>query len=228
VIYSPPSRERRRGREMDRYVIIAVIIMLVLLSALGCEDEPTATSAERYSETVEGSFAVGDSSTLTIQDFVGSVVVRPGESGLIQVSAVKWAERQEDLEEIDVEMSMMQGSVQILCDNPSDLDNVSVDLEVTTPADTRPTLTIGVGSTRYEGRAEGECHFETGVGSIRLALPADVNVSVQLGVGVGSIEVGFPVIGQVSGTSVNGIIGTGLDGEIDAHVGVGSIVLVPQ
>lgn len=213
---------------MDRHVTAFAIILLVLLAALGCEDEPTATSDERYSEIVEESFAVGNSSSLTIQNFVGSVDVRPGESGVIQVRAVKWAERPEDLEEIDVEMSMMQGGVHIMCDNPSELDDVSVDLEVTTPADTRPTVTNGVGSTTYEGRAEGECHFQTGVGSIRLALPADVNVSVQLAVGVGSIEVEFPVVGQVGETVVNGIIGTGLDGEIDAHVGVGSIVLVPQ
>jgi hypothetical protein len=72
------------------------------------------------------------------------------------------------------------------------------------------------------------CRFNTGVGSVRLSLPADVNVQVELSAGTGSVTVEFPVDGQVSQHLVVGTIGTGQDGEIVAAVGVGSISVVRQ
>jgi len=220
--------QQRRGREMNRHGAILVVVLLVSILAVGCEDEPTSISDQQYSEVVEGDFAVGDSSTLTVENFVGSVDVRPGDVGIIRVVATRWAEREADLAEIEVEMIAVPGGVRIVTENPLELDDVSVDLEITTPSDTRPTLQNGVGSTNYVGRAEGACYFQTGVGSITLQLSADVNVAVQLAVGVGSINVAFPVVGEVSEQLVSGIIGTGLDGQIYAQVGVGTMRLVPQ
>ncbi|HSR30567.1 MAG TPA: DUF4097 family beta strand repeat-containing protein [Anaerolineae bacterium] len=87
-------------------------------------------------------------------------------------------------------------------------------------------LDTGAGSIRYQGTPQGECSFETGAGNITLALPADVNVQVDLGTGVGNVDVGFVVDGQVSRQSVQGVIGSGAQGTIYAHTGAGNIDVV--
>jgi hypothetical protein len=87
-------------------------------------------------------------------------------------------------------------------------------------------LDTGAGSIRYEGTPQGECRFETGAGNIKLTLPADLNVQVDLDSGVGNIDVDFAVDGQVSKREVRGVIGSGAQGTIYAHTGAGNIDVV--
>ena len=84
-------------------------------------------------------------------------------------------------------------------------------------------LGTGAGSVRYEGTPSGTCRFETGAGDITLRLPANPNVRVDLGTGLGSIHMGYDVDGQTSARDVEGVIGDGDQGTIYAHTGVGSI-----
>lgn len=204
------------------------LTLLSLVLALGCSDDSTSVSSPRYSERSDSTFAVGDSSVLEISNFAGKVAVTPGNAGLVQVVAEKWAARQEDLDEIEVEMVELQNGVRIGTANPSGLDNVSVDLEVTVPGDARPTIQSGAGEIAYEGLAEGECTFSTGAGTLTLRLPPNVNAEVYLAVGAGTIRVDFPVVGRVTDHVVDGIIGTGTDGRIVAQVGAGQIIVTSQ
>jgi len=204
------------------------VVLLFLISVMGCGEDPAAISNPKFSHTVDSSFTVGELCTLTVDNFVGGVIVRPGVAGVVRVLATRWARSEGGLQLIEVEMIEVQNCFSVTTSKPSGLSEVSVDLEITAPADIRPIVRNGVGSTSYEGRAEGESHFETGVGSVELILATDINVEVQLAVGVGSISVEFPVDGQVSQNAVNGIIGTGLEGKIHAQVGVGSIRLTRQ
>jgi hypothetical protein len=213
---------------MRRYKAIGYVALFLLILALGCGDDSTSVSSRRYSELADSTFAVGDSSVLAVNNFAGSVTVLPGNPGVVHVAVTKWAGDREDLDQVEVEIIEVQNGVRVTTANPSDLVGVSVDLDITVPSDTRPTLQNGAGSMSYEGQAEGECYFATGAGSITLKLPVDVNVEVYLSVGAGSIQVGFPVDGQVSEHVVNGIIGTGADGRIQAQVGSGSISVIPQ
>lgn len=88
------------------------------------------------------------------------------------------------------------------------------------------TLNSGAGQVTYEGDPTGTCTFNTGAGSIRLRLPADLDAEVQLDTGVGDIDLGgFDVEGDIRGTEVDGIIGTGEDAVIEASTSVGSIDL---
>ncbi len=87
-------------------------------------------------------------------------------------------------------------------------------------------LNTGAGSISYQGTPQGDCSFESGTGSIELVLPADLSVKVDLGTGVGSIDVEFTVVGQVSKREVVGVIGGGDQGQIYAHTGTGSIDLI--
>jgi hypothetical protein len=204
------------------------LALLWLISAPGCGDDSTSVSSQRYSERSDSSFAVGDSSVLEVNNFAGNVDVLPGNPGEVRVVVEKWAGRPGDLGRIEVEMVKLQSGVRIATTNPSDLGNVSVDLEITVPPDTRPMLQDGAGGISYRGRAEGECRFAVAAGSITLELPADVNVEVHLSVGAGTIHVDFPVDGQVSDHVIDGIIGTGADGRIEAQVGAGRIIVIRQ
>jgi hypothetical protein len=87
-------------------------------------------------------------------------------------------------------------------------------------------LNTGAGGIDYQGSPQGDCSFRSGAGGIRLVLPADLNVEVDLDTGIGSIDVEYPVEGRVSRREVRGVIGTGDEGRIEAHTGTGSIDLI--
>jgi hypothetical protein len=208
--------------------VVLSISFLLFLSAHGCSDDSTSVSTPKYSERSDSTFAVGDSSALEIGNFAGKVTVKPANPGFVHVIAEKWAGRIGDLDAIQIEMIELQNGVSISTENPSGLNNVSVDIQATVPIDTRPTVQAGAGEIDYTGQGEGECFFATGAGSITIRLPANVNIEVHLSVGAGTISVDFPIAGTVSKHIVDGIIGTGEDGKIVAQVGSGKIVIISQ
>ncbi len=258
----------------------------------------------RNSDRIEQTFEVGESPSLTIDNFTGDVTIRAGEGGVIEVIAVKKASTSRNLERIELEMTERDGGLVIETRKPSALARASVDFEITTPADTRldldvgtgdlsvsglaggvkagigtgnveatdlagnvemevgtgdvtitgveiqvdihcgtgdvdirgasgpARLDVGTGNIEFEGAPEGDCRFETGTGDIRLKLPAELNVKVDLEVGTGSIDVDYDVVGDVSRRDVEGTIGSSdqasVEGTIYAHTGTGSIDLVQR
>jgi len=86
-------------------------------------------------------------------------------------------------------------------------------------------VNLGAGQITYEGVPSGDCRFATGAGEIRLWLPADLNMKVDLSTGIGTVGVGFAVDGIVRVREVQGVIGDGSQGTIVAHTGAGSITL---
>ena len=88
-------------------------------------------------------------------------------------------------------------------------------------------LGVGAGSVKYQGTPEGHCSFETGAGDIRLRLPARPDVRLDLGTGLGTIDVGYDVDGSTSPRDVQGVIGDGDKASIYAHTGLGSISVRP-
>lgn len=204
------------------------VTLLLFVWALGCSDDSTSVSNRRYSELSDSSFAVGDSSTLQISNFAGTVRVTPGAAGMVSVVATKWAAQEPDLGGIELEMVQLQNGARVETENPIHLTGVSVDLEVAAPPDARPFLQVAAGNIDYKGRAEGQSLFSTSAGNITLKLPADVNVEVHLSVASGSIRVDFPVNGQITEHRIDGAIGTGADGRIVAQVAAGKITVVSQ
>jgi len=202
--------------------------MIVLIACDNDLTSPTTDSTQTYTEVIERSFTVGDSSTLTLANFVGNITIRPGRAGTIRVAATKKAANQSELAQINVEMTMQGGSLNIKSDNPSNLENVSVDFNITIPLGTQVDLNTGVGNIDYKRRPSGINRFITGVGSITLTLPADINIRVDLETGVGSINVDFTVVGNVSNQRITGTIGSGQEGRIRARTGVGDIILNSQ
>jgi hypothetical protein len=88
-------------------------------------------------------------------------------------------------------------------------------------------LGVGAGSVRYQGTPAGHCSFETGAGDIRIRLPARPDVRVDLGTGLGTIDVDYDVDGSTSPRDVEGVIGDGDKASIYAHTGLGSISVRP-
>lgn len=89
----------------------------------------------------------------------------------------------------------------------------------------RAQMDTGAGAIHFQGELQGDCRFTTGAGEIRLELPADLNMEIDLSSGMGSVDVGYPVVGQTSTRSAKGTIGTGSEGSIYGFTGVGSIDL---
>lgn len=84
-------------------------------------------------------------------------------------------------------------------------------------------LGLGAGQITYRGTPTGPCRFETGVGEIRLGLPADADLELDLGTAFGSVDVDFAVVGHVSGREVKGVIGDGGQGSIYARTAAGTV-----
>jgi DUF4097 and DUF4098 domain-containing protein YvlB len=90
------------------------------------------------------------------------------------------------------------------------------------------SMDTGTGSLRYDGVPKGACRFQTGTGSIWLALPSDVNATVDVSVGTGSVKSEFQVDGQLTKRRARGTIGRGDECSIRANTGTGSIHLSRQ
>jgi hypothetical protein len=86
-------------------------------------------------------------------------------------------------------------------------------------------LGVGAGTINYEGTLAGDCSFNAGAGTIVLKVPRDTNVEVDVGAAMGTVSVGFDVDGQSSPREVRGVIGNGSQGSVEAHTGVGTIIL---
>jgi hypothetical protein len=214
-------------------LVTAGLTVLLFGLAAGCEDNPMSPHHHhtsgfddgRYVEVIDRSFSVTAAPVVIIEGFVGNVTFRTGESGTVRVVATQRAGRRSNLDGIELSMVADNQGLHVRAANPLNFKNVSVDLEIFAPSDAIPRISTGVGIIDYKGRPTGSCRFGTGVGSIRLRLRADSNITVELRAGVGSIHMDFPVYGVAAHLTsvVTGKIGTGDEGHVRADTGVGTI-----
>lgn len=296
------------------YTKLALPIMMAALLLVACE----ASSTQKYSHTRAECFAVDDTPTLTIDNFYGDVMVREGKEGAVEVVVSKRAVREMDLERIEVETTQGGNGLEIRTGIPSDILNVSVGLNITTPKSTQVDLqsgggdvsiigiagrvkavtgggdievweakspldvetgggnitvfgakgglhaetaggdieihdtdgettvstgggniqilgangeiqvNTGAGDIDYQGHPQDTCRFDTGRGHIKLRLPADINVRVELETLAGDIAVDWPVDGYETQRRVRGNIGSSDEGKIRADTGNGDIDVIRQ
>lgn len=212
---------------MQRLYLLMALGIMLCVTAAGCgDDNPTSIVTLKYSTVDEHAFVVAANPLLRVESFVGSISVHSGVQDTITVVATRRAAREQDLSEIDIILDSNPNELNIRAEQPSGLENVEANFDITVPPGTRVELTSGVGSILYRGRPYELNRFDIGVGSIALYLPSDVNVAVDLTVGVGTIESVFIIEGQATNSSVIGTIGSGDEGEIRASSGVGSIELL--
>jgi hypothetical protein len=220
----------KRSQHLTKLALLFTIVALLLVA---CE----AGSTQKYSHTRAECFAVDDSSTLTIDNFYGDVTVRDGEEGTVEVVASKRAAREMDLERIEVEITQSGSGLEIRTGIPSGLNNVSVELEITAPADTQVDLQSRGGDVSIIGIA-GRVKAVTGGGDIEVweaKSPLDVETgggnitvfgakgSLHVETAGGDIEI-HDADGETSVSTGGGNIQIlGANGEIKVNTGAGDI-----
>lgn len=164
-----------------------------------------------------------DSIAINLSQRGGDVVVRTRKSGLTTNASV------------DLDITAPAGS-RLLLDTGAgaiDVRGITGPIDVNSGAgqvDLRGgrgpvTVDLGAGQITYDGPLSGKNRFQTGAGEIRLRLPADLNMEVDLSTGIGAVGVDFFVDGLVRVRNVQGVIGDGSQGSISAHTGAGGVYL---
>ncbi|MBW7997987.1 MAG: hypothetical protein FVQ81_15750 [Candidatus Glassbacteria bacterium] len=208
--------------------LVGVLSVCVLLPGCGDDNGPAGVPTLTFADTVERTFSLDFGPSLDLSLFVGNVTVRPGPSpGLMQITAIKRAASEDDLNRITLSINAIPNGVNIIAANPSNTQNTQVDFEIFAPEIATWNMDVKVGSIDYEGRPKGTCGFSTGFGEIKLKLPQNMNAVLNLSTGAGVINLGFAIDGQVSTNSVMGTIGNGSEAEIAVGTTVGGITVSP-
>lgn len=212
---------------------LALLIAMVVLLLVACE----AGSMQKYSHTQAECFAVDGTPTLTIDNFYGDVAVRDGKGNIVEVVASKRAAQEKHLEQIEVEISQTDSTIEIRTDIPFDLMNVSVELGITAPTSTQVDLQSGGGDVSIVGIA-GRVKAVTSGGDIEIweaKSPLDVhtaggNITVFGAKGGlraessgGDIEIHDAHVEATVSTGGGNIQILGASGEIQVNTGAGDI-----
>jgi DUF4097 and DUF4098 domain-containing protein YvlB len=177
-----------------------------------------ALSSERVEQTVE----VGTMPSLDVSNFAGSVRIRSGEGAVILVEATKKASRHRDLHRIEVDVGKRDNTVVVRTRKTASLNNATVELEITAPADTQLDLKTGAGTVNVRGLSR-DMEVDTGAGTVVIR---DTRGRVRVHSGAGTVEVrnasGPAEIGVGAGTvEYEG----DLAGDSSFSTGLGEIVL---
>lgn len=178
--------------------------------------------------TVHGSFQrsprVSGPAVLEVETGSGDVTVVTGPAGQIRVvgritASSSWfggGGREEDVRAIEKSPPLRQEGSTIRLDRVSQ-DNVSIDYEITVPADTRVRSDTGSGSHRVRG-VRGGLAVSAGSGDIRLD---DVGGGVQARTGSGDVRA-VHLAGGIDARTGSGDIDVLMSGPGDVHATTGS------
>lgn len=178
-------------------VKVGLVVAILALMLVACE----SVSAQKYKKIEEESWVAGDAPTLTVENFGGNITVQVGINETFEAVVTRRAAREEDLDRIEVDIDERDGGLHIKTDKPSRINNVSVDLEITAPADSRVDLSTGGGNVTVSGLV-GSIKVHTGGGNIKVY---DASGDVEANTGGGNIKI------------------SGVSGEVDVHTGGGNI-----
>jgi hypothetical protein len=180
----------------------------------------------RVEERTEQIFTVGGAPTLEVDNFAGDVVVRRGDSGQIRVIITKRALNSGMLDRIDVDASEQDAGVRIRTSRPGAVSgNMSVDLEIFVPVDTRLELETLAGNVRVDD-VGGEISAHTNAGNVRVQ---GASAAVALGTSAGGIDYDGDPQGICTFDNGAGNITLRLPGDANVEValntGIGNISL---
>jgi DUF4097 and DUF4098 domain-containing protein YvlB len=210
----------RRSLASSLTIALVVIFSTTLLS--------TAASA---SSTPQGTFdrtlTVSGPVDLEVLTHSGDVSIRTGASAAVIIHAKifvsdHWlrGNRQSDVDQIVQNPPIRQDGNRIHIDYLKDVHDISVDYEVTVPAETVVHAHSGSGDLDIEG-THGNADLQTGSGNVKLS---HVSGEIRLQTGSGDIRA-KEVSGAVHGGTGSGdveIAETG-SGDVDIHTGSGNI-----
>ena len=194
----------------------ALLVSFLLVAIL-----PAAASVQG---TFQRSFQVTGPVDLQVFTHSGDITVRRGPSGSVQINAKIYAShnwpfgesRQADVEEIQKNPPLHQNGNSIQIDYPS-VRNLSIDYEITVPADTTVRTHSGSGDQSVDG-IQKNVDLESGSGDMRLN---DLNGEVRVHTGSGNVQADL-VAGPVDAEAGSGDIRVRSKGPGDIHVHTGS------
>jgi hypothetical protein len=174
-------------------------------------------------ERTERSFEVGSAPRLVIDNFAGSVTIRPGDENVIQVTATKRVRGQDNMNRIQVHFLPTPQGLEIRTTRESPaFPNASVELEIRAPVGTSIDIDLGAGQVDVRGLTGSE-RVQSGAGDVTLR---DAAADVDVHTGAGSIDVEGGT-GQVRlDTGAGSIVFRGEpQGDYQFQSGVGTITL---
>ena len=188
------------------------------------------TSAMVFGSTPQGTFEktlqVSGPVDLEVLTHSGDVTVRAGGSGSVVIRGKiyvgdRWfgGRREDDVKSIEQNPPIRQEGNSIHIDNVN-ARNISVDYEITVPAETTVRSRSGSGDQTIEG-TRGNVDVQTGSGDVKLR---SLKGEIRLQTGSGDVR-GHEISGAVRGGTGSGdveIEETG-PGDIDLHTGSGGI-----
>ncbi len=199
-----------------------VLCRLALASVLIC----SAAFASTPQGTFDKSFSVSGPVDLEVQTHSGDITVRTGPAGTVSIHGKIYAghswlfgNQHVDVSEIQQRPPLRQDGNSIHIDYVSARD-ISVDYEITVPADTAVRTRSGSGDQSVEG-TRGNVDLESGSGDVKLAR---VSGEIRLQTGSGNVRA-LDIAGSVRAVAGSGDIELGETGpgDLDLHTGSGNV-----
>ncbi len=201
-----------------RSSLLAIMLVVLLASTFAVASSPQGT--------FEKTFSVSGPVDLEVQTRSGDIIVRSGAAGSVSIRGKifvgdHWlfGNRHADVSDIEQHPPLRQEGNSIRVDYVNARD-ISVDYEITVPADTTIRTRSGSGDQIIEG-TRGNADLQSGSGNIKLAR---LTGEIRLQTGSGDVRA-REILGPVRGGAGSGNIEleeTG-SGDIDLHTGSGNI-----
>lgn len=217
-------------------LFLATVLVVLLASSLAIASTPQGT--------FDKTFSVSGPVDLEVETHSGDITVRSGPAGSVSIHGKifvgdHWlfGNRQTDVSDIEQHPPLRQQGNSVRVDYVNAHD-ISVDYEITVPADTTVRTRSGSGDQTIEGirgnvdlqsgsgdvklsRVTGEIRLQTGSGDVRAR---EIAGSVRGGAGSGDIEVEETGSGDVDlHTGSGNITARGIQGAFHAEAGSGDI-----
>jgi hypothetical protein len=197
---------------------LAITLVVVLASTFAAASTPQGT--------FEKTFQVSGPVDLEVQTRSGDIIVRSGAAGSVTIHGKifvgdHWlfGNRHADVSDIEQHPPLRQEGNRIRIDYVNVRD-ISVDYEITVPADTTIRTHSGSGDQLVEG-TRGNADLQSGSGNIKLAR---LTGEIRLQTGSGDVrarEISGPVRGGAGSGNIE-LQETG-SGDVDLHTGSGNI-----
>jgi hypothetical protein len=201
-----------------RNVLVAVAAGLVLVSGVAFASTPQGT--------FDKTFQVSGPVDLEVETHSGDVTIHSGPAGMVSIHGKifvgdHWlfGNRHTDVSDIEQHPPLRQSGNSIHVDYVN-MRDISVDYEITVPADTTVRSHSGSGDQTIEG-THGNVDLQTGSGDVKLSQLAG---EIRLQTGSGDVRA-REIAGPVRGTTGSGNIEVEetASGDIDLHTGSGNI-----
>jgi DUF4097 and DUF4098 domain-containing protein YvlB len=210
---------KRNLRVLPSTIVSGAIALVVLFAS-------TAMFASSPQGSFERTLQVSGPVDLEVLTHSGDITVRAGSSGSVTIRGKiyvgnSWlsGNRDGDVHQIEQNPPIHQQGNSVHIDSV-DMRNISINYEITVPAETAVRAHSGSGDQIVEG-TKGNADIQTGSGDIKLS---DLTGDIRVQTGSGNVRA-HAVSGPVHGGTGSGDIeiSEGGSGDIDLHTGSGNI-----